>query len=73
MTNLIRPRRITMSLSERRLLRALATGEPLAQAAARLALSPEEAQEAVARIQQRAGVATRQALIARAVAHRWAA
>lgn len=60
-------------MPERRLLLALAWGEPLSQAAMRLELSSQEAGQMLSRLQQRAGVASRRALIARAVAHRWIA
>ena len=61
-----------LSAGERGLLLALIWGEPLPQAAQRMELSPGEAGQMLSRLQQRAGVASRQALIARAVAHRWA-
>ena len=61
-----------LSAPERALLLALIWGEPLPQAAQRLGLSPAEAWQMLSCLQQRAGVASRQALIARAVAHRWA-
>jgi hypothetical protein len=65
-------RSLPLSAPERGLLLALIWGEPLFQAAQRLELSPDEARQVLSRLQQRAGVASRQALIARAVAHRWA-
>lgn len=58
---------------ERRLLLALAWGEPLTQAALRLELSAQDAGQMLARLQERAGVASRRALLARAVVHRWIA
>lgn len=61
-----------LSARERGLLLALIWGEPLMQAAQRLGLPPGEAHQMLSRLQQRAGVASRRALIARAVAHRWA-
>jgi len=61
-----------LSAPERGLLRALVWGEPLLKTAQRLGLSPGEARQMLFRLQQRAGVASRQALIARAVAHCWA-
>ncbi len=64
-------RSFPLSVRERGLLLALIWGEPLPQAAQRLEMSPGEAYQMLARLQQRAGVPTRQALIARAVAHRW--
>ena len=64
-------RSLPLSAPERGLLLALIWGEPLLQAAQRLELSPVEAHRMLTRLQQRAGVASRQALIARAVAHRW--
>ncbi len=67
---LLRP--LPLSVPERGLLRALVWGEPLLQAAQRMELSPGEARQILAHLQQRAGVASRGALIARAVAHRWA-
>ena len=66
------PRDLPLSAPERRLLRALVWGEPLAQAAQRMELSPGEARQMLSRLQKRAGVASFRALIARAVAHRWA-
>jgi len=66
------PRSFPLSGQERGLLLALLWGEPLSQAARRLGLSPGEARQVLSHVQQRAGVASRQALIARAVAHRWA-
>ncbi len=63
---------LPLSAPERLLLRALVWGEPLLQAAQRMELSPGEAQQMLSRLQQRAGVASCRALIARAVAHRWA-
>ncbi len=66
-------RPLALSMPERRLLLALAWGEPLSQAAMRLELSSQEAGQMLSRLQQRAGVASRRALIARAVAHRWIA
>ena len=65
-------RSLPLSALERGLLRALVWGEPLLLAAQRLELSPGEARQMLTRLEQRAGVASRQALIARAVAHRWA-
>jgi DNA-binding NarL/FixJ family response regulator len=65
-------RSLPLSAPERRLLLALVWGEPLGQAAERLGLSLSEARQVLTRLQQRAGVASRPALIARAVAHRWA-
>lgn len=65
-------RSLPLSAPERGLLRALVWGEPLLQAAQRLEMSPGEARQMLSRLQQRAGVASRRALIARAVAHRWA-
>lgn len=65
-------RSLPLSAPERRLLLAVVWGEPLLQAAQRLGLSPGEARQMLSRLQQRAGVASRQALIARTVAHRWA-
>lgn len=65
-------RSLPLSAPERGLLLALIWGEPLLQAAQRMGLSPGEARQMLSRLQQRAGVASRQALIARAVAHRWA-
>ncbi len=65
-------RSLPLSALERGLLRALIWGEPLLQAAQRLGMSPGEARQVLSRLEQRAGVASRQALIARAVAHRWA-
>ena len=64
-------RSLPLSAPERGLLLALIWGEPLLQAAQRLELSPVEARRMLTRLQQRAGVASRQALIARAIAHRW--
>ena len=61
-----------LSVRERGLLLALIWGEPLPQAAQRMGITPGEAGQMLSRLQQRAGVASRQALIARAVAHRWA-
>lgn len=66
------PRSFTLSGPERTLLLALLWGEPLTQAARRLGLSPGEARGVLSRVQRRAGVASRRALIARAVAHCWA-
>lgn len=63
---------LPLSALERGLLLALVWGEPLLQAAQRLELSPGEARQMLSRLQQRAGVGSRQALIARAVAYRWA-
>lgn len=65
-------RSLPLSGQERGLLLALLWGEPLSQAARRLGLSPGEARQMLSHVQQRAGVASRRALIARAVAHRWA-
>jgi len=65
-------RSFRLSALERGLLLAVMWGEPLLQAAQRLELSPGEARQMLSRLQQRAGVSSRQALIARAVAHRWA-
>ncbi len=65
-------RSFPLSAPERGLLRALVWGEPLLKTAQRLGLSPGEARQMLFRLQQRAGVASRQALIARAVAHCWA-
>ncbi len=65
-------RSLPLSAPERRLLLALVWGEPLGQAAERLGLSLSEARQVLTRLQQRAGVASRRALIARAVAHHWA-
>jgi len=62
---------LPLSAPERGLLLALIWGEPLLLAAQRLELSPVEAHRMLTRLQQRAGVASRQALIARAIAHRW--
>ncbi len=64
-------RSLSLSAPERRLLLALVWGEPLIQAAERLNLSSSEARQILSRLQQRAGVASRQALIARALAYRW--
>lgn len=64
-------RSLPLSAGERGLLLALIWGEPLPKAAQRLELSPVEAHQMLSRLQQRAGVPSRQALIARAVAHRW--
>ena len=64
-------RSFLLSASERRLLIALMWGETLSQAAARLEMAPQDVQHLLTHLQQRAGVATRQALIARAVAHHW--
>ena len=64
-------RSLSLSARERVLLLALIWGEPLTQAAQRLELSPGEARQMLSRLQQRAGVPSRQALIARAVAHLW--
>ena len=66
-------RSLSLSASERRLLLALIWGVPLLQAAQWLELSPGDARQMLSRLQQRAGVSSRQALIARAVAHRWVA
>lgn len=66
-------RSLSLSMPERRLLLALAWGEPLTQAAQRLEVSSVEAGQMLSRLQQRAGVASRRALIARAVAYRWIA
>ena len=66
-------RSLPLSTPERRLLLALVWGEPLPQVAQRLQLSDQEAGQMLSQIQQRAGVASRRALIARAVAHRWIA
>ena len=65
-------RSLPLSASERALLLALIWGEPLPQAAQRLELSPAEARQMLSRLQQRAGVTSRRALIVRAVVHRWA-
>ena len=65
-------RSLPLSAPERGLLRELVWGEPLLQAAQRLEMSPGEARQMLSRLQRRAGVASRRALIARAVAHRWA-
>lgn len=64
-------RSLPLSAPERGLLLALIWGEPLLLAAQRLEMSSVEAHRMLTRLQQRAGVASRQALIARAVAHRW--
>ena len=61
----------TLSPSERSLLLALMSGETLLQAAVRMEVPPQEIEQVLAHLQERAGVATRQALIARAVAHHW--
>ncbi len=61
-----------LSAGERGLLLALIWGEPLIQAEQRLEMPPGEAHQVLSRLQQRAGVPTRRALIARAVAYRWA-
>ena len=66
------PRTLALSGPERTLLLALLWGEPLMQAARRLGLSPGEARKMLSHVQRRAGVASQQALIARAVAHCWA-
>ncbi len=65
-------RSLPLSATERELLLALVWGEPLLQAAQRLEMPPDEARQMLSRLEQRAGVASRRALIARAVAHRWA-
>lgn len=64
-------RSLPLSLPERLLLSALVWGEPLDQAAERLDLSQAEAQQMLTHLQERAGVPSRQGLIACAVAHRW--
>ncbi len=66
-------RSLPLSTPERRLLLALAWGEPLSHAAMRLELSAQEASQMLSHLQERAGVASRRALIARAVVHRWIA
>jgi len=64
-------RSFPLSARERGLLLALIWGEPLLQAAQRQNLSSGEAHQVLLLLQQRAGVPSRPALIARAVAHRW--
>jgi DNA-binding CsgD family transcriptional regulator len=61
----------SLSAPERRLLLALVWGETLLQAAARLEIAPHEAEQMLTDLQQRVGVPTRHALMARAVAHHW--